>query len=119
MRKSTVKYFQVLGALLLSASPVVAQYNAENNCVKNKESEMQGYERKYQTFYQFSLMPENIVELARQLEEAGQFSKDLSQREKNGITYKFMTDQISQMKRQLEMYKTLPDCSELQGSMGQ
>ena len=53
------------------------------------------------------------------MEVAGQFSKDLSQAEKNGIAYKLMTDQLTQMKRQLELYKTLPDCSELQGGKGQ
>ena len=74
---------------------------------------MQRYERIYQTAYQQALNPENIVEIARQMEEAGQLSKDLSQAEKNGIAYKLMTDQLTQMKRQLEVYKTLPDCSEL------
>ena len=74
---------------------------------------MQRYERIYQTAYQQVLNPENMVEIARQMEEAGQLSKDLSQAEKNGIAYKLMTDQLTQMKRQLEVYKTLPDCSEL------
>ena len=74
---------------------------------------MQRYERIYQTAYQQVLNPENMVERARQMEEAGQLSKDLSQAEKNGIAYKLMTDQLTQMKRQLEVYKTLPDCSEL------
>ena len=109
----------LLGALLLSVSPVVAQYNAENNCIRNKASEMKRYERLYQTAYQEVLKPENMVEIAKQMEEAGQFSKDLSQAEKNGIAYKLMTDQLTQMKRQLELYKTLPDCSGLQGGKGQ
>ena len=109
----------LLGALLLSASPVVAQNNAENNCIRNKASEMKRYERLYQTAYQEVLKPENMVEIAEQMEEAGQFSKDLSQAEKNGIAYKLMTDQLTQMKRQLELYKTLPDCSGLQGGKGQ
>ena len=109
----------LLGALLLSASPVVAQYNAENNCIRNKASEMKRYERLYQTAYQEVLKPENMVEIAKQMEEAGQFSKDLSQAEKNGIAYKLMTDQLTQMNRQLELYKTLLDCSGLQGGKGQ
>ena len=74
---------------------------------------MQRYERIYQTAYQQVLNPENMVEIARQMEEAGQLYKDLSQSEKNGIAYKLMTDQLTQMKRQLEVYKTLPECSEL------
>ena len=114
-----MKYLPLLSALILSASPVVAQYNAENNCIRNKASEMQRYERLYQTAYQEVLKPENMVEIAKQMEEAGQFSKDLSQAEKNGIAYKLMTDQLTQMKRQLELYKTLPDCSGLQGGKGQ
>ena len=80
---------------------------------------MKRYERLYQTAYQEVLKPENIVEIAKQMEEAGHLSKDLSQAEKNGIAYKLMTDQLTQMKRQLELYKTLPDCSGLQGGKGQ
>ena len=53
------------------------------------------------------------------MEEAGHLSKDLSQREKNGIAYKLMIDQLTQIKRQLEAYKSLPDCSKLQGNKGQ
>lgn len=68
---------------------------------------------------QKSQQPEMIVDLARQMEEVNHFSSDLSQRQKNGIAYKLMTDQITTMKRQLEVYKTLPDCSELQGGKGQ
>jgi len=108
-----------VGALLLSASPAVAQYNDENNCIRNKESEMQRYERLYQTAYQEVLKPENTVSMARQMEEAGRISKDLSQAEKNGIAYKFMTDELTQMKSQLELFNTLPDCSELKGVKGQ
>ena len=106
-------------SLLLLASPVFAQYNAEINCIRNKKSEMQRYERKYQTYSQATLRPENMVEIARQMQEAGHLSNDLSQSEKNAVAYKLMTDQLSQMKRQLEVYKTLPDCSELQGNKGQ
>ena len=80
---------------------------------------MQRYEKQYQTYYQFAITPENMVEMAKQMEEAGHLSKDLSQAEKNDIAYKLMTDQNTAMKRQLELYKTLPDCSELQGGIGQ
>ena len=108
-----MKLQMFLGALLFSASSAFSQFDRGNNCIRNKESEMQRYERIYQTAYQQVLNPENMVEIARQMEEAGQLSKDLSQAEKNGIAYKLMTDQLTQMKRQLEVYKTLPDCSEL------
>ena len=108
-----------LSALFLSASPVGAQYNADNNCIRNKESEMKRYESLLQMAIQKSQQPEMIVDLARQMEEVNHFSLDLSQRQKNGIVYKLMTDQITTMKRQLEVYKTLLDCSELQGGQGQ
>ena len=101
-----------LSALLLSAYPVVAQYNADKNCTRNKESEMQRHERLYRTAYQQVLNPENMVEIARQIEQAGQPSKDLSQAEKNGIAYKLITDQVTQIKMQFEVYKILPNCSE-------
>ena len=114
-----MKYLPLLGALLLSASPVFAQYNADNNCIRYKESEMQRYESLLQMAIQKSQQPEMIVDLARQMEEVNHFSSDLSQRQKNGIAFKLMTDQITKMKRQLELYKTLPDCSDLQGGKGQ
>ena len=114
-----MKYLPLLGALLLSASPVFAQYNADNNCIRNKESEMQRYESLLQMAIQKSQQPEMIVDLARQMEEVNHFSSDLSQRQKNGIAFKLMTDQITKMKRQLELYKTMPDCSDLQGGKGQ
>ena len=109
----------LLVSLLLSASPVVAQYNVENNCIRNKESEIKKYESLLQMAILKSQQPEMIVDLARQMEEVNQFSSDLSQRQKNGIAYKLMTDQITQMKRQFAMYQTLRDCSELQGGKGQ
>ena len=80
---------------------------------------MKRYESLLQMAIQKSQQPEMIVDLARQMEEVNQFSSDLSQRQKNGIAYKLMTDQITTMKRQLEVYKTLPDCSELQRGKGQ
>ena len=107
-----------LSARLLSASPVVAQYNADNNCIRNKVSEMPRYERLYRTAHQQVLNPENMVEMARQMEQACQLSTDLSQAEKNGIAYKFITDELTRIKRNIEASKTYPDCSELQGGKG-
>ena len=46
-----------------------------------------------------------MVEIARQMEKASHLSKDLSQAEKNGIAFKLMADQLTQMKRQLEVSK--------------
>ena len=114
-----MKFLLLLTTLILSASPVVAQYNAHNNCIRNRESEMKRYESLLQMAIQKSQQPEMIVDLARQMEEVNHVSSDLRQRQKNGIAYKLMTDQITTMKRQLEVYKTLPDCSELQGGKGQ
>ena len=109
----------LLGALLLSASPTFAQLDRDNKCIKNKSSEMQRYERLYQTAYQEVLKPENTVSMARQMEEAGRISKDLSQAEKNGIAYKFITDELTRFKRNIEALKTYPDCSALQGGNGE
>ena len=114
-----MKSLLVLSALLLSASPVFAQFDRDNNCIRNKESEIQKYESLLQMAIQKSQQPEMIVDLARQMEEVNHFSSGLSQSQKNGIAYKLMTDQITQMKRQLEGYKTLPDCAELQGGKSQ
>ena len=108
----------LLGALLLSASPVFAQFDRDNNCIRNKDSEMQKYEKQYQMAYQEVQKPANTVSMARQMEEAGRISKDLSQAEKNGIAYKFMTDELTRIKRNIEVFKTYPDCSELQGGKG-
>ena len=109
----------LLGALLLSASPVFAQFDRGNNCVRNKESEMQKYEKQIQIAYQEVEKPVNIVSMARQMEEAGRISKDLSQAEKNGIAYKFITDELTRFKRNIEALKTYPDCSALKGGKGQ
>ena len=69
--------------------------------------------------YQEVLKPVNTVSMARQMEEAGRISKDLSQAEKNGIAYKFITDELARFKRNIEALKTYPDCTELQGGKGQ
>tara|TARA_B100000482_G_scaffold75580_1_gene53516 strand:- start:440 stop:784 length:345 start_codon:yes stop_codon:yes gene_type:complete len=114
-----MKSLLVFSALLLSASPAVAQFDRENNCIRNKESEIQRYEKQYQMAYQEVLKPENTVSMARQMEEAGRISRDLSQAEKNGIAYKFMTDELTRIKRDIKAFKTYPDCSELQGGIGQ
>ena len=74
----------LISALLLSASPAVAQFDRDNNCIRNKESEMHRIERLYQTAYQEVLNHENMPLFTRQMEEAGRISKDLSQAEKNG-----------------------------------
>ena len=109
----------LLSALLLSATPAIAQFDRDNNCIKNKASEIQKYEKQYQMAYQEVLKPENTVSMARQMEEAGRISKDLGQAEKNGIAYKFMTDELDRMKSTIEAYKTYPDCSTIQGRQQQ
>ena len=113
-----MKSLLVFSALLLSASPAFAQFDRENNCIRNKESEIQKYEKQYQTAYQEVLKHENTVSIARQMEEAGKFPNDFSSKEKYDAAYKLITDQVRQMKRQLEALKTYPDCSELQGGKG-
>ena len=78
-------FLLVFSALLFSVSPVASQYNVDNNCITNKESVMQRYERLYLTAYQEILKPDNTIEVASQMEEAGYLFKDLRQGEKNGI----------------------------------
>ena len=80
---------------------------------------MHRVERLYQTAYQEVLNPENMPLLARQMEEAGRISKDLGQAEKNGMAYKFMTDELGRMKSTVEAYKTYPNCSIIQGGQQQ
>ena len=75
--------------------------------------------RPYQTAYQEVLNHENMPLLARQMEEAGRISKDLGQAEKNGMAYKFMTDELGRMKSTVEAYKTYPNCSTIQGGQQQ
>ncbi len=80
---------------------------------------MHRIERLYQTAYQEVLNHENMPLLARQMEEAGRISKDLGQAEKNGMAYKFMTDELGRMKSTVEAYKTYPNCSTIQGGQQQ
>ena len=80
---------------------------------------MQKHEKQYQMAYQEVQKPVNTVSMAKQMEEAGRISKDLSQAEKNGIAYKFIVDELTRFKRNIEAYKTYPDCSTLQGGQQQ
>ena len=80
---------------------------------------MHRIERLYQTAYQEVLNHENMPLFTRQMEEAGRISKDLGQAEKNGMAYKFMTDELGRMKSTVEAYKTYPNCSTIQGGQQQ
>jgi hypothetical protein len=104
----------LLSALLLSVSPAVAQYNAEDQCIMNKRSELQLAEEYLVMAIQKSQQPEMVADLVRQMEVVNHFPKGLSERDKNGIAYKLMTDTIAQIKSKIEVYETLPDCAELQ-----
>ena len=114
-----MKYFPLLGALVLSASPAFAQFDRDNNCIRNKESEIQRYEKQYQAGYQWVLTPGNTSDIARQMEEAGKFPNKFSSKEKYDAAHKLLTDELRKMKRNIEASKTYPDCSELQGGKGQ
>jgi len=103
----------VLIALLLSVSPAFAKFDRDNNCIKNKESEIQRFEKEYQTGYQWVLTPGNTSDIAKQMEEAGKFTNDFTSKEKYDAAYKLVTDQLRQMKKSIERLKTYPDCSEL------
>ena len=114
-----MKLSLLLSTLLLSASSVVAQYNAENNCIMNKRSELKVLQESMLMAIQKSQQPEMVIDLVRQMEEISHFPKGLSERDKNGIAYKLMTDTIAQIKNKIELFETLPDCAELQGGKGQ
>ena len=109
----------LLSALLVSASPAFAELDRDNNCIRNKESEIQRWEKHYQTGYQWVLISGNVSDIARQMEEAGKFPKDFTSKEKYDAAYKLVTDQLRQMKKSIEALKTYPDCSALQGDKGQ
>ena len=55
----------LLGALLLSASPVVAQYNSENNCIINKRSELKVVQESMLMASEKSQQPEMVIDLVR------------------------------------------------------
>ena len=114
-----MKYLSLFGGLILSASPVVAQYNAEDQCLMNKRSELQVVEEYLLMAIQKSQQPEMVIDLVRQMEEIKHFPKGLSERDKNGIAYKLMMDTVAQIKSKIELYETLPDCAELQGGKTQ
>ena len=113
-----MKLLIFLSTLLLSASPAFAQLDRGNNCIRNKESEIQRWEKHYQTGYQWVLISRNVSDIARQMEVAGKFPKDFTSKEKYDAAYKLVTDQLGQMKKSIEALKTYPDCSELQGGKG-
>ena len=52
------------------------------------------------------------------MEKISHFPKGLSERDKNGIAYKLMTDTIAQIKNKIELFETLPECAELQRGKG-
>ena len=109
----------LLTAMLLTASPVFAQYNAKHQCIMNKRSEIQEAQEYLLMAIQKSQQPKMIVDLVMQMEEINHFPAGLSERDKNGIAYKLMTDTISQIESKIEVYEALPDCTELQGGKGQ
>ena len=115
----SMKYVSLIGVLVLSASPAFAQFDQNNNCIMDKESEIQKYEEQYQTGYQWVLKPETTFDVARQMEQAGKFPSDFSSKEKYDAAYKLITDELRQMRGSIETLKTYPDCSELQGGKGQ
>ena len=109
----------LLTTLLLTASPVVAQYNAKDQCIMNKPSEMQEVQEYLLMAIQKSQQPQMIVDLVMQMEEINHFPKGLSERDKYGVAYKLMTDTVSQIESKIVVYEALPDCAELQGGKGQ
>ena len=109
----------LLTTLLLSASPIFAQYNAKDQCIMNKRSEMQEAQEYLLMAIQKSQQPQMVIDLVMQMEEINHFPAGLSERDKNGIAYKLMTDTISQIESKIEVYEALPDCAELQAGKGQ
>ena len=107
-----MRFYPLLGALLLSAAPVFAEIQF-TCCIENKDSQIQEAEKELQMGVRFSQDPDSVALLVNQLEEAGQFAVGLSQEEKNSEARKFMNLSIKEMQRKLEIAKKYPDCSEI------
>ena len=105
----------LLGALLLTASPVVAQFDRDNNCIRNKESTIKDMTRRLASARWESYKPEFIVSLAVQMEQFNQIPKGLTQSEKNELVNKFVYSQLEQMGNVIRKYEAYPDCSKVQG----
>ena len=109
-----MKLLPLIGALLISAQPVSAQFQV-TCCIENKDSQIQEAEKAMQMAAQYLQDPTIIQRLASQMEEAGQFTAGLSQEEKNSKARTFIKSQINQLKSKLVEAKKYPDCSELRG----
>ena len=105
----------LLGALLLTASPVFAQFDRDNNCIRNKTSTIKDMTRRLASARWESYKPEFIVSLAVQMEQLNQIPKGLTQFEKNELVNKFVYSQLEQMGNVIRKYEAYPDCSKVQG----
>ena len=105
----------LLSALLLLASPVVAQFDRDKNCIRNKTSTIKDMTRRLASARWESYKPEFIVSLAVQMEQLNQIPKGLTQFEKNELVNKFVYSQLEQMGNLIRKYEAYPDCSKVQG----
>ena len=105
----------LLSTLLLSVSPVVAQFDRDKNCIRNKTSTIKDMTRRLASARLESYKPEFIVSLAVQMEQLNQIPKGLTQSEKIELVNKFVYSQLEQMGNVIRKYEAYPDCSKVQG----
>ena len=110
-----MKLLLLLTTLLLSTPPVVAQFDRDNNCIRNKTSTIKDMTRRLASARLESYKPEFVVSLAVQMEQFNQIPKGLTQSEKIELVNKFVYNQLEQMGNVIRKYEAYPDCSKVQG----
>ena len=110
-----MKLLLLLTTLLLSTPPVVAQFDRDNNCIRNKTSTIKDMTRRLASARLESYKPEFVVSLAVQMEQFNQIPKGLTQSEKIELVNKFVYSQLEQMGNVIRKYEAYPDCSKVQG----
>ena len=108
----------LLTTLLLSVSPAVAQYNADDDCVINKASEIQRLESELQEQVKETEESGFSDSLRTQLVKMGQLPMDASARMKREQALWFIEGSRKALQNNIDALKLSPDCSELEGGKG-
>lgn len=101
----------LLSALLLTSAPVYAQYNAGDDCVFNKASEIQRLESELQKRVKETEEPGIVDSLANQLIFMGQLSKDASACKKKERALWFIEGSRGALQKNIDALNMSPDCS--------
>lgn len=109
----------LLGALLLSASPVVAQYNADDDCVVNKAIEIQRLESELQKDVKVTQEPGFVNSFGDRMIYFGHLPKDVSASAKKERALWFIEGSINAKQYHIDALKLSPDCSTVQGGKAQ